>query len=252
MILMNKKMKINIKTFLLTTFLNLILITSAPAEPLTRDYPTKDGFTVKMSENWKPIPKNVLDAYTIALEKFAPNMQKQVYDYGYQLASNENWLVYPYILIQIKNTGKVPQRELRNLKKLQHQIELSASNASEALGKVISVLNSGDMIYDETNHIVFSIFTMDVEKAGKVKGLISVILTNQGSINLYGYALESEFDKYSAFYMDVAKNIQVNETLRYTAGLNIPWGYILIGIIVVGVVFFLRRKRKADNISSFR
>ena len=232
------------KILLLTTCFNLILVTFVLSEPLTRDYPTKDGFTVKMSERWKPIPKNVLDAYTKALEKFAPDMQEQVYDYGFQLASDENWLIYPYILIQVKKIGKVPQRELSNLKKFQHQIELSATNASEALNKAISVLDSGDMIYDEANHIIFSIVTMNVKNAGKVKGLISVILTKQGSINLYGYALESEFDKYSAFYMDVAKNVQVDETLRYTVGSDIPWEYILIGVIVVSVaMFFMIRKK---------
>ena len=57
------------KILLLTTCFNLILVTFVLSEPLTRDYPTKDGFTVKMSERWKPIPKNVLDAYTKALEK---------------------------------------------------------------------------------------------------------------------------------------------------------------------------------------
>lgn len=237
--------KMNIKTILLTTLLNLFLITSSVlSEPLTKDYPTEDGFTVKMSEKWKKIPKKVLDAYSKALEQFAPDMQKQVYDYGFQLASNENWLIYPYILIQVKNTGKVLKRELRNLKRFQYNVELSTSNASKAFGKAISVLNSGGMIYDEANHIVFSIITMDVEKTGKVKGLISVILTNQGSINLYGYALESEFDKYSEFYINVAKNIQVNETLRYTASPAIPWGFILVGFIVVGVVLLMRHRAK--------
>jgi len=231
------------KNYTFIAFLSIFLLCSAFSEPVNKSYPTKDGFTITMSDTWMPIPKNVLNAYTKALQQFAPNMEKQVYDYGFQLASNKNWLTYPYILIQVKNTGKVPEKELKNLTKFQQQVELGASNASEALGKTISVLSSGDTVYDEALHIVYSIVNLDVQQAGKVKALISMIMTNQGSINLYGYALESEFDQYSTFYMDVARNVQIDEIFRYTTGPKIRWDYFLIGwIIIVGIVFFMRRK----------
>ena len=232
------------KKFILIALLSISLLAPASSEPVNKSFPTQDGFTIIMPDTWMPIPKNVLNAYTKALEQFAPNMEKQVYDFGFQPASNKNWLTYPYMLIQVKKTGKVPEKELRDLTKFQQQIELGASNASEALGKTISVLNSGDTLYDEAHHIVYSTVNLDVQQAGKVKALISVILTNQGSINLYGYALESEFNQYLAFYMDAAGNVQIQETFRCTAGSDIPWDYLVIGVLIIaGIVFFVRRKR---------
>jgi len=70
-------------------------------------------FSIYVPNNWDEIPQDILQEYVKAVSEQFPNLPKQSYEYAFQLKSAKNWLEYPYILIQVKNEGRISSKELK-------------------------------------------------------------------------------------------------------------------------------------------
>jgi hypothetical protein len=76
----------------------------------------KNSFSIALPDGWIEIPREVIDAYKIAISRLAPNRQKQEYDYdcGFQLGNAKKWFGCPYIVVKIYNTGRISKNQLEN------------------------------------------------------------------------------------------------------------------------------------------
>ena len=84
-------------------------------------------------------------------------------------------------------------------------MKAGASKVSDATGDLISNVDINNPIYDEKNHVLFFTAPSNVEGVGRINGLISVVLTEKGAINVYGYAVENEFKPYVNKHVGWAK-----------------------------------------------
>ncbi len=227
---------------------------------LTQEIKTPDGFTIRLPSNWTAIPKDVLDAYSDAVAKMAPNVEKQTYAYGFQLSSAQNWLTYPYILIQVKRTGRVPEAQLKSIKQVQQGLDKGIAKAQDSMSKMVSDARFGETIYDPTSHILFTQIGMDVKEVGLVKGLIALLLTEEGMIQIAGYAKATEFADSVPIFEGISRGVIIEDHLKYqsrisdaipvVAGIN--WGNVLSnairGAIIGGAIALITglfRKKKA-------
>lgn len=176
---------------------------------------TERGFTITLPDEWSQIPDETLKAYLEKIYQMAPDMKRQNYDYGFQLSINPDWFTYPYILIQVNNSGRITENRLIELAEQAEDLIEGASKAENALHGVLSEMDIGNAVYDEEFRTLFSTMSAEVTGIGRIKGLIAVILTNRGSINFFGYALEEEYDLYSILYTDVVHQIVFDPKLEY-------------------------------------
>ena len=86
---------------------------NSPAAPLDKAFPTGQGIVFHIPQDWEPVPKEILDQYSDALHKTAPGLEKQIYEYAFQKMPAETWFSYPYVMVQIKNKGRLPEAELK-------------------------------------------------------------------------------------------------------------------------------------------
>jgi hypothetical protein len=214
------------------------------ADDLSQIVKTSDGFTIHLPENWTAVPKDVLDSYSEAVAKMMPNAEKQTYAYGFQLSSSQSWLDYPYILIQVKKSGRISEGQLKSIKKVQRELDKSVKETRNKIVTIVSDVQVGETIYDISSHILFSKMEMDVRGIGLVKGFMAILLTEEGEIEIFGYAKASEFSDYAPIFERIARGVVVEDSLRYKPRIidsipflsGINWNKIIIGAIVGAII----------------
>ncbi|MCP4112836.1 MAG: hypothetical protein GY749_46140 [Desulfobacteraceae bacterium] len=186
-----------------------------------KEFNTAHGFTVVLAENWTEVPKDFIDKFryfskSIAEQTGFPELS---WDYGYQLSTSRSMLQYPFVLIRVEETGKVSESSLKD-KLISEELE---TRLKEGLRKAkntpkvckISAAGIENFFYDPDNHILFTKAKMNIQDVGTVVGLSAIRLTERGSIQLTGYALEA--DIYTEFYKNAAREIKLSKPLIYEA-----------------------------------
>lgn len=244
----------------LATILSLCIATACFGTEAKQPFPTKDGFTLYLPDHWKPIPGDVLDAYSRAIAKLAPKVEKQTYDYGFQLSAAQKWFTYPYILVQVKHSGRVPEDQLRSLARIGEAMDSSFAKARESLSSFATNGTIGETVLDASSHTLWTRIAIDVKGAGTINGLVGTILTENGFIQISCYAKEKEFPGYLPVFETIVRSAVLSDDLKYrpgdahagTAAGGIGRG-VIVGIVVAGIAagglcwFFVRNRRKKEE-----
>jgi len=189
--------------------------TRADTIELTQEIKTPDGFTIRLPAGWVSIPRDVLDSYANKIARNAPNLANQRLDYGFQLSTSRNWFEYPYIMVQIKRTGRIPESQLESLDQVQRGMNKGLGQTQQSMSGVISDAHLGKTTYDPSLHILWSRISANVTGIGVVKGLCAVLLTEDGVIQIISYAMDRDFERSAPLFEEIAKNAVVDDNLRY-------------------------------------
>lgn len=202
----------------LSVILSLFFAAGCFAQQAEQPFPTKDGFTLHLPTDWKPIPADVLDAYSREIAKLAPQTEKQVYDYGFQLSAARRWFTYPYILVQVKRSGRVPEDQLRSLSKIGEAMDSSFAKAGKSLSSFAANGKIGETVLDPSTHTLWTRMSIDVKGVGTINGLIGTVLTETGFIQISCYAEEQEFRGYLPVFEAIVKGAVLSDELKYRSG----------------------------------
>ena len=238
------------------------LIMPVQAVELTQEFKTQDGFTMYLPDGWVEIPNEVLKQHSEKINQLAPQIGKQIYDYGFQSAPAENWMNHPYILIQVKRTGRIPEEDLKQYKQIDEAFSEQMEEIGDNISRTLSNTQLGETLYDAENLILWMNISFDLQQIGRVNAQIAVKLTGFGVIQVTGYATEDTFSTYQPLFQKIARQINLDNSIKYkpvladnvfTDGrINIDntlkviiWGTIICGIIGL-IVWLVKRKRRAS------
>jgi hypothetical protein len=214
----------------------------------TQRFNAKEGFTLKLPYNWVQIPGEVLDEHSGKLQQAAPDVEKPVYDYGFQLSGAGQWFIPPYILIYVNRAGRIPEGKMKKLTK-----EKKGSKPIEEKISGIPDTEVGEIMYDPDDHTLWMTFLAELEK---VKGLIATKLTREGCIQIVCYANDQDFNEYRKLFEDIVKNIYISEDLEYKPRItdSIPiisqidfdkaLTRLFSGVIVIALIWLLLNRGK--------
>lgn len=214
----------------------------------------KPSFSLSLPEGWVEIPQDVLSAMQAELKQQVPNATIPKYDYGFQREPSRNWMEYPYVLVQVINTGRVPEHQLRSMPKIDLNERLK--DRTSKLQPIMSNVTLGKMQYDEAAHVVWITTRSDVENIGKILGITGLIPTEKGVIQLHAYSLESDFQGHLPTFRQMITSTIISPDIVYRPRWSdsspilsgIDWGQVTIAGIIGGFIALvggLIRKRKA-------
>lgn len=220
---------------------------------INQEFESAHGFTISLSDDWIEIPRDVIDEYgKIISERMNIQIQDWDWDYGYQLSLSENWFQYPYILVRVVENERIPKSVLQNYKELKLGADLGMKEAKEKSAGLIHDYNLGEMYFDSDVNILFITSKMNMQEIGDSIALTSLKLTEKGYIQISGYSLASEADKYLPIFRDMAKQMKLDAHLVYTPRLtdsipiirSINWGSIAEaglkkGLMAIFIIFIL-------------
>lgn len=173
----------------------------------------KPGFTLSLPDGWIEVPQDVLTSVSNELVRQAPNAKIRKYDYGFQLETGQHWMAYPYVLVQVSNSGRVPEHQLKSMPKM--DLNEMFKNKAADLKSIMSNATLGQMQYDETAHVVWITFQSDVVDIGKVQGISGLIPTEKGYLQVHCYAEESNFQTYLPAFRQIVTSVAVSPELVY-------------------------------------
>ena len=173
----------------------------------------KDVFSISLPDGWVEMPRHIIDAYEKGMARLAPNAPRQHYDYGFQLGNERKWFKYPYILVQIQNTGRIPKSQLEKLEgySVQKGLEKHKNDSSP----VMEDIQTGKMYYDKTKKIIWLRIESNVVGVGTISGLSGLIPTEKGIIQVSGYSTKSDNSTYEPVFVASAMSITPRSGLIY-------------------------------------
>ncbi len=207
---------------IITTVLGMVTLLLSLGTPcfgadLPQSFAAKEGFTIHLPKDWEPIPKEVIDKYSQAIAKMAPKAEKQHYDYGFQRADSPKWFTYPYILVQVNRSGRIPEEQLKSLKRIEKAMGDSFAKTTDSISSISSNASLGEPMYDPVSHILWTRIAIDVKEAGTVRGIIGAILTEEGFVQIACYAKSEDFEKYLPVFETIIKQTDFSADLRFGA-----------------------------------
>jgi len=229
---------------------------------LSQVFDTRDDFTIRLPTGWVQIPKDAIDAYLKEIAKLAPQASRRTIDYGFQLDTSSEWFQHPYIVVQVKKSGRIPDSQLKSLPKVEVERALQRSaKKAESVLDFVSRAEVGKTLYDSAAHILWWQTSAEYADEGKVRILTALILTEQGIIQVMNYALATEFDDYAPLFETIVRNVSISEAIRYKPQITdsipivsgIDWGGVLgkalVGAVIGGIfgLFAWMKKKKAAN-----
>ena len=214
----------------------------------------KAVFGISIPTDWEEIPKEMLDGYSKNLLELAPDAPVPNFDYGFQAGDSETWFSYPYILISIKNTGRLSKKELLSLPDL--SIDEYIDELGEAMENITSEVDMGQMYYDKASNIIWMHLEASVIGVGEIHGLNAMILTERGYIAAAAYSFKKDFTSYQALFRLIQKSILPIPSLRYESRITdsipmsirgINWAEVIAAAIIGGIIFLFQSLKKDDS-----
>lgn len=204
------------------------------------------GFALTLPVGWREIPPDVLKSFVEATSKLNDSLRRQSYDFGYQLASSSNWFVYPYILVQVGNTGPIPEQELARLAKNDAGLDRSTKGAEKGMPSIVSGVGVSETSFNPQTHTLKMSAHMNVVGAGEVALLSTIILTSRGTLTIHCYAKQSEFETFRTVFESILDSVKLSENLRYrpvsrgSDGGSRILGYAFVGGLIGLLVGLIR------------
>ena len=238
-----------------------IIAVTAHGADFSQRIATPSGIVLHLPAGWQQIPKDVLTVQFAEVAKQNPNLPKQTYEYGFQAPANQ-WFSYPYLLVRIQRTGRIPEVALKKIPNLDEMMDSKMQETVEAVSAIADAA-MGKTVYDPTHRILWTSARMNYAGVGNIKMLVGGHLSEDGFVQVFGYAREADFPRYEALLHSIISSVELPAGLRYVprATDNMPlfhaidWdkalskgiaGAVLGGIAVL-IIGLPRKKKKRED-----
>lgn len=173
----------------------------------------KPEVTVEIPDGWVEVPASVLQDFYDELKRQMPLEKVPKYDYAFQANAGPPWLAYPYVLVRVAPTGRPTERELEELPKVDLNEEMRKQGGDWS--KILKGSSMGQMRFDKAANIVWLSSKNDVANVGTVSGISGMIPTEQGFIEMHGYALEADFAQHLPTFEKIISGAKAAPHLAY-------------------------------------
>ncbi len=184
------------------------MVISASAET----FDTEDYFSITLPSEWVRMPDDALVSFTETVGESSPDTSEGiVYDYGFQKATDGQWLSYPCILVEVRNIGRFSTGDLERF------AEQSAGDDTQ--------LNEDKALF------------LEIREKDGINILVARQLTERGFIQLSGFAPVDTFDQYEPVFRDAFANLKIDEAIQYKP--QITDHAPVVGNVNLGKVFIV-------------
>ncbi len=176
---------------------------------------TESGFKLPLPEGWVRIPDKTIQLFAKKVSTLNPGMPQQQFQYAFQPDAGSQWFSYPYIMIQVLETGRVDAAKLAQLQKLPSKSAQVGKKLEHDFATVLTGLKLGEVGYDAEQHIVWSKSSSRVATVGEVFALSGSLLTAKGAIVVHCYAKNEQFAALLPAFEEFVRGIQLIPALQF-------------------------------------
>lgn len=178
-------------------------------DELNKVFKAGNKITINLPSGWVSIPEPILSD----VNSGKPRNQK--WDYAYQLNNSGNWFVYPYILVRVTNTGKVPATAFAEYRRPLNENDNEELNKSST--EKVDYIGIIEKHFNDSAATLFSTARVNVQGIGIVIFKSALIFTEKGLIEIGCYINEAASEEYMPVFDKILKGIKLDESLKYNA-----------------------------------
>ena len=191
----------------------LVLIACLSATGALAGAVAKPELTVELPDGWVEVPAEVLQQFYDEMQRQAPKANIPKYDYAFQAKAGPPWLDYPYVLVKVRPAGRPTESELESLPSL--NLNDKFQEGKDDWSAVMTDTSLGQMRYDKAANVVWLSSKSNVKNIGSVSGISGVIPTEQGFVELHGYARTEDFQDHFPTFQKIITGAKVSPVLVY-------------------------------------
>jgi hypothetical protein len=241
---------------LLPTAVGVLLLLAAAATPATREVSLYDGqVTLSLPTGWREIPQEELELYTLQMTEATGGRVTETYQYGFQPEGAKGLRAYPQILVQVKESGRLPYGPLLRLPSLEAAREAQGTRTNTS-GPLMDNITLDQLFFDHSRYALRVSSSLDLADVGKVGVHTASFLTERGRFVVHCYDLLPRFELTAPLFDDLIRSVRFAPPLayrprlsdRYPALADLDWRHwALAGLIValaVALAVTVRRQRR--------
>lgn len=195
----------------------IVILAIATLSTFSQDkYSDSEGkYTLDYSVDWKKIPDDIVEKRFKQVQKSIKSDKTINYDAGFQKRLSKGWFTYPYVLINIIETGRLSESDIKKMVgSFENEVKELTEDKSYRYKAIVKKLKMNDTYFEEKHQRLISM--MDVKTVnGTLTCLMIMNLTSFGSINLYFYTTPNKWESYYQDFMDFADGLVISNEYNY-------------------------------------
>lgn len=223
----------------------------ADSDQPVREVSVYDGLvSLEIPESWNEIPPEVLEFYSLRSAEASGGRTAEIYQHGFRLGEPEADFAPPQILIQIRESGRIPYGSLLHLPPVDILRERSSSKMSALQGPFLAGAVLNQVSFDRERFTLRVDSTLDLALEGKVLVRSTSFLTERGTFTLHFYSLLEQNLRLRPVYDRVLASVRLDDALRYRPRLadRLPRGAALaayaVAVVLAVAIFVVRLARR--------
>ncbi len=183
------------------------------------------GVTLSVPSDWSEIAPADLDAYADALVETTGGLVAESYQFGFGRRTSDGF-GYPTVLIQIKDTGRVPYGPLLDLPPIHTLRRDSAVNGAAAALSLGPPPYLREVVFRRDRFCLEITSTVPTVTGEPVVALTGAFLTERGALCVHGFDRLAGFATSRATFESVLASVELPPSLRYRPRLDDRWPWL--------------------------
>lgn len=233
----------------LTALVALLAAANAAAShPTVREIEIYDGLVrFALPDDWLEIAPADLDELTMRAAAATAGRSVEAYQYGYVPPEFESdpWL--PHILVQIRESGRIPYGRFLHLPPLDELRESSRSRFPNGLPPLVMGVAVERASFDPSTFAIRLEHALDLRFKGPVRVQTAAFLTERGLVAFHFIDRRARIEAGRAVFDAVVASVEIDPSLAYRPRLLDRWPglpyFVAAGITALALAAFIAHRR---------
>jgi len=225
---------------------------SSTAEEPVRTVTLYEGHaTMEIPRDWHDISEESLEFYSLRSAETSGGRVAEIYQYGFRPGDPEMDFAVPQILIQIRESGRLPYRQFLHLPTLDEMHEEGDERLADRAGPLLRGIELEAAVFDRRRFAIHLTNTLDLAFEGLVSVTTVSFLTERGLFTLHCYAAADQAPLMTPIFDRAIDSVRFDNELRYTPRFGDRWpprpstvAYGAAALVAVILVLSLIRSRR--------
>lgn len=230
-------------------FVTLATTASAAApDPTTREVVIDDGLVrFELPADWLEIPPTDLDELTMWAASATAGRSVEAYQYGYVPPEFESdpWL--PHILVQIRESGRIPYGRFLHLQPLEDFQKSSKGRFPQGLPPLVMGVAVERVGFDSSTFIIRLEHALDLRFKGPVRVQTAAFLTERGLVVFHFIDRKARIEEGRARFDAIVDSVTLAPSLAYRPRLLDRWPglpyFVAAGITALALLAYIVHRR---------
>jgi len=230
-------------------------VSALPADDAVRNVTLYQGHvTLEVPADWEEIPAEDLESFSLQLAEASGGRVGEVYQHGFFPDSRIVISTLPLILVQIRESGRLPYGQFLHLPPLEELQRTGSRHIIDRMGPVLSGLDLQKVEYDRRNHTLHLANKLVLKTEGKLSVSSVSFLTERGLFTLHCYAHAPQATAVAPIFDRIVDSVRFDDELRYKQRCVDRWpprpstvAYSAAALIAIILILSLIRSRRRQT-----